>query len=84
MPIQKISWDEVIKSSTVFYNNKVFEARFEQFLQEKIKDIKSANIGARIPTKEDIVEFIIQQPDPLNILSLLRSIWVNMKMPSFL
>ena len=65
MPIQKISWDEVIKSSTVFYNNKVFEARFEQFLQEKIKDIKSANIGARIPTKEDIVEFIIQQPDPL-------------------
>ena len=65
MPIQKISWDEVIKSSTVFYNNKVFEARFEQFLQEKIKDIKSANIGARIPTKEDIVEFIRQQPDPL-------------------
>lgn len=65
MPIQKISWDEVIKSSTVFYNNKLFEAHFESFLQDKIKDIKSANIGSRQPTKEDLIKFIVGQPDPL-------------------
>ena len=65
MPIQKISWDEVIKSSTVFYNNKIFEARFEQFLKEKMDTIKAANIGSRQPTKQDLVTFIKAQPDPL-------------------
>ncbi len=65
MPIQKISWDEVIKTSAVFYNNRIFEARFEQFLKEKIEIIKTANIGSRQPTKQDLIDFIRSQADPL-------------------
>lgn len=65
MPIQKISWDEVIKTSTVFYNNRIFEARFDQFLTQKINEIKDANIGSKQPTKEDVIHFIMSQSDPL-------------------
>jgi hypothetical protein len=68
---RKLTFDEVIKTSVVFYNDEDVEKRYDKFIQEKARDIRAYEAKDQINSK-DVVRFLQEQPDGLKrILTLL-------------
>jgi len=68
---RKLTFEEVIKTSVVFYNDEDVEKRYDKFIHEKARDIIAYKARDQINTK-DVIRFLREQPDGLKrILTLL-------------
>lgn len=71
--LSKISWEEVLSSCIVFYNDLDVEDRYNRFIEEKAREIREANYGHREISKDDVLRFIMNENDGLErILGILR------------
>jgi len=70
---RKLTFDEVIETSVVFYNEEDVEKRFDNFIKEKAKDIMAyGRTKGRVNTRE-VIRFLREQPNGLKrILTILH------------
>jgi len=69
--LRKLSFDEVLESSVVFYNDKEFEEQFDDFIQKKVKEIINREEGEReeeLVNVQKIVIFLREDPNALLII----------------
>lgn len=72
-PPQKLAFNEVIASSTIFYNNPFMESEFSRFIEVKSQEIRSSNIGHGHINKDDVLQFILNEADALKrVLGILH------------
>ena len=68
---RKLSFNEVLKSSVVFYNDKEFEEQFDDFIQEKVREIINQEKEKReegLTNVQKIVNFLREDPNALLII----------------
>jgi hypothetical protein len=71
--LPKLTFDEVIKTSVVFYNDENVEKRFDDFIKEKVKDIIRYGRAKRGVSKQEVMQFLREQPNGLKrILTILH------------
>lgn len=69
----KLAFNEVITSSTIFYNNPSVESEFNEFIAEKAHQIRDSNIGHGHITRDDILHFLLNETEALErILGILH------------
>jgi hypothetical protein len=69
---RKLTFEEVIKTSVVFYNDEDVEKRFDNFIKEKAKDIIAYETTGHVSTRV-VVRFLREQPNGLKrILTILH------------
>jgi len=69
---RKLTFEEAIETSVVFFNDEDVEKRYDSFIKGKAKDIIAYEARDHVSTK-DVVRFLREQPDGLKrILTLLH------------
>jgi hypothetical protein len=69
---RKLTFDEVIETSVVFYNDEDVEKRFDNFIKEKAKDIMAYGRAKGHVTTRQVIRFLREQPNGLKrILTIL-------------
>lgn len=70
----KLTFDEVIKTSTVFYVDDDLERKFDNFIRKKAKQIiETTKSILKTITIKEVIDFLISEPDSLiRILSILH------------
>lgn len=70
---RKLTFEEVIETSSVFYNDDEVERRFDRFIQEKAKDIIAYKRVKEHVDLEEVMKFLREQPNGLKrILTILH------------
>ena len=69
----KLTFNELLRSATIFFYDPDVEDKFNALIETQAKQIREANIGHGKPNAEDVLDFILNQPDALRrILGILR------------
>jgi len=69
----KLTFDELLRSATIFFYDPDIEDKFNVQIEVQAKQIREANIGHGKPKAEDVLDFILNQGDALRrILGILR------------
>jgi hypothetical protein len=70
---RKLTFDEIIETSLVFYNDEDVEKRFDNFIKEKAKDIMKYNRAKRRVSTQEVVRFLREEPNGLKrVLTILH------------
>jgi hypothetical protein len=72
-PPSKFTFDELLRSATIFFYDPDVEDKFNAQIEAQAKQIREANIGHGKPKAEDVLDFILNQGDALRrILGILH------------
>lgn len=70
---RKLTFEEVIETSVVFYNDENVEKRFDNFIKQKAKDIIAYERAKGRVSARDVVRFLREQPNGLKrVLTILH------------